>query len=73
MLQGAPLVYDQQQVIRQLLVDEVQRKGELRPQDYFTRNWRLEPDSIVGAAYRSMRRLPYDRPRPSPARPEAWP
>jgi 2',3'-cyclic-nucleotide 2'-phosphodiesterase/3'-nucleotidase len=62
MLRGAPVVYDQQQVIRQLLVDEVQRKGVLRPEDYFTPNWRLAPDSIVGAAYRSMRRLPYDRP-----------
>lgn len=62
MLRGAPVVYDQQQVIRQLLVDEVQRKGVLRPEDYFTSNWRLAPDSIVGAAYRSMRRLPYDRP-----------
>jgi 2',3'-cyclic-nucleotide 2'-phosphodiesterase/3'-nucleotidase/5'-nucleotidase len=63
MLQGAPLVYDQQQVIRQLLVEEVRRQAELRPGDYFTRNWRLAPDSLIGAAYRSMRRLPFDRPR----------
>jgi 2',3'-cyclic-nucleotide 2'-phosphodiesterase/3'-nucleotidase len=62
MLRGAPVVYDQQQVIRQLLIDEVQRKGVLRPEDYFLPNWRLAPDSIVGAAYRSMRRLPFDRP-----------
>jgi len=62
MLRGAPLVYDQQQVIRQLLVDEVQKKSVLRPEDYFVQNWRLAPDSIVGPAYRSMRRLPYDRP-----------
>lgn len=62
MLRGAPLVYDQQQVIRQLLADEVRKKGTLRPEDYFVRNWRLEPDSLVDAAYRSMRRLPYDRP-----------
>ena len=65
MLRGAPLVYDQQQVIRDLLVDEVRRKGTLRPEDYFTQNWRLLPDSIVGAAYRSMRRGPFDRP-PAP-------
>jgi 2',3'-cyclic-nucleotide 2'-phosphodiesterase (5'-nucleotidase family) len=63
MLQGAPVVYDRQQVIRQLLIDEVQRRGVLRPEDYFVRNWRIEPDSLVGAAYRSMRRLPFDRPR----------
>ena len=62
MLRGAPVVYDQQQVIRQLLIEEVQKKGVLRPEDYFIQNWRLAPDSIVGAAYRSMRRLPFDRP-----------
>lgn len=63
MLQGAPVVYDQQQVIRQLLIDEVRSKGVLRPEDYFTNNWRLTPDSLADAAYRSMRRLPFDRPR----------
>lgn len=67
MLRGAPLVYDQQQVIRQLLIDEVQRRGTLRPEDYFARNWRLAPDSMAGVAYRAMRRLPFDRPE-TPAR-----
>ena len=65
MLRGAPLVYDQQQSIRQLLIDEIQRKGTLRPEDYFIRSWRIAPDSLVGPAYRSMRRGPFDRPRPS--------
>ena len=63
MLQGAPVVYDSGQVIRQLLIDEVRRRQVLRPQDYFRRNWRIVPDSMVGLAYRSMRRLPFDRPR----------
>lgn len=63
MLRGAPLVYDQQQVIRQLLIDEVMKRGAVRPEDYFVRNWRLAPDSLVGPAYRSMRRSQYDRPR----------
>jgi len=62
-LRGTSLVYDRQQVIRELLVDEIRRRGTLRPEDWFTPNWRLAPDSLVGAAYRSMRRLPYDRPR----------
>jgi 2',3'-cyclic-nucleotide 2'-phosphodiesterase/3'-nucleotidase len=62
MLQGAPVVYDRQEQIRQLLIDEVRRKGSIDPSDYFTQNWRLAPDSLVGAAYRAMRRLPYDRP-----------
>ena len=62
MLRGAPLVYDQQQVVRDLLVEEVRRRGTINPADYFTQNWRLLPDTIVGSAYRSMRRLPFDRP-----------
>lgn len=70
MLQGAPVVYDESQLIRELLIDEVRRAGTLRPADYFERNWRIVPDSMVGAAYRSMRRLPYDRPRATtPANP----
>jgi hypothetical protein len=63
MLRGTPVVYDRQQVIRDLLIEEVRRAGVLRPEDYHQRNWRIAPDSLVGAAYRSMRRLPYDRPR----------
>lgn len=41
MLQGAPVVYDKQEEIRQLLIDEVTRRQELKPADYFTRNWAL--------------------------------
>jgi 2',3'-cyclic-nucleotide 2'-phosphodiesterase (5'-nucleotidase family) len=67
MLRGAPLVHDQQQSIRQLLIDEIQRKGELRAEEYFADSWRIAPDTLVGAAYRSMRRLSFDRPRPAPA------
>ena len=65
MIHGAPVVYDKQETIRQLLIDEVRRRGTLRPEDYFVKNWRLMPDSIVGPAYRAMRRGPYDRPRPA--------
>jgi 2',3'-cyclic-nucleotide 2'-phosphodiesterase (5'-nucleotidase family) len=68
MLRGAPVVYDQGEQIRDLLIEEVRRKRTLNPGDYFTQNWRLAPDSTVGAAYRSMRRLPFDNPRPPAAR-----
>jgi 2',3'-cyclic-nucleotide 2'-phosphodiesterase (5'-nucleotidase family) len=67
MLRGAPLVYDRQEIIRDLLVEEVRRRGTIRPEDYHTVNWRIVPDSLAAAAYRSMRRLPYDRPRVAPA------
>ncbi|MDB4885478.1 MAG: cpdB, partial [Gemmatimonadetes bacterium] len=56
MLAGAPVVYDKQQEIRQLLIDEVRRAGTLRPADYFTPNWRIEPASAVGALYGQLRR-----------------
>jgi 2',3'-cyclic-nucleotide 2'-phosphodiesterase (5'-nucleotidase family) len=41
MLAGAPVVYDKQQEIRQLLIDEVRARGTLRQQDYFVPNWSL--------------------------------
>ena len=41
MLSGAPVVYDRQQEIRQLLIDEVKQRGVLRQADYFTPNWRI--------------------------------
>ncbi|MDQ6771198.1 MAG: 5'-nucleotidase C-terminal domain-containing protein [Gemmatimonadota bacterium] len=41
MLSGAPVVYDKQQEIRQLLIDEVKRRAVLRQADYFTPNWEI--------------------------------
>jgi len=41
MLRDAPVVYDKQQEIRQLLIDEVRARKTIRPEDFFTRNWRL--------------------------------
>ncbi|HZI99937.1 MAG TPA: 5'-nucleotidase C-terminal domain-containing protein, partial [Gemmatimonadaceae bacterium] len=41
MLRGAPVVFDQQQEIRQLLIDEVRARGTLKPEDYFRQNWSL--------------------------------
>jgi len=56
MLQGAPVVYDKQQELRQLLIDEVTRQRRLEPNAYFTPNWRLEPAPAVEAAYLAMHR-----------------
>ncbi|MDP9278176.1 MAG: 5'-nucleotidase C-terminal domain-containing protein, partial [Gemmatimonadota bacterium] len=41
MLSGAPVVYDRQQEIRQLLIDEVKQRGALRQADYVTPNWKI--------------------------------
>jgi 2',3'-cyclic-nucleotide 2'-phosphodiesterase / 3'-nucleotidase / 5'-nucleotidase len=54
MIAGAPVVYDKQLDIRQLLTDEVRRVGTLRPRDYFTPNWHLEPAGVVGQLYAQM-------------------
>jgi 2',3'-cyclic-nucleotide 2'-phosphodiesterase (5'-nucleotidase family) len=56
MLSGARVVYDKQEEIRQLLVEEVRRRGTVNPWNYFTRNWRIEPASAVGTLYQQMRR-----------------
>jgi 2',3'-cyclic-nucleotide 2'-phosphodiesterase/3'-nucleotidase len=47
MLRDAPVVYDRQQDIRQLLIDEVRRAGTLRPADYFQPNWRIVPAEAI--------------------------
>lgn len=53
MLRDAPVVYDRQQDIRQLLIDEVRSRGTLRTDDYFHSNWRLEPQAAVADLLRA--------------------
>lgn len=48
MLSGAPVVYDKQQEIRQLLIDEVKQRGTVRQADYFTPNWLMR--GVAGLA-----------------------
>ena len=47
MLSGAAVVYDKQQEIRQLLMDEVRRRGTLLPDDYTLHTWHIEPRGAV--------------------------
>ena len=49
-LAGAPVIYDQQEGVRELLVAELQRKGTIRAQDYFEQNWRIIPEEAAQAA-----------------------
>lgn len=51
MLKDAPLIYDRKENIRDLLMEEVSRRGTLRPEDYHTRNWWLEPAEAVASLY----------------------
>lgn len=55
MLRDAPVVYDKQLEIRQLLIDEVRRKGTLSPSDYFHSNWRIVPAGAIGGLLKSSR------------------
>ncbi|HUQ99832.1 MAG TPA: 5'-nucleotidase C-terminal domain-containing protein [Gemmatimonadaceae bacterium] len=50
MLSGAPVVYDGQTEIRQLLIDEVKARGELKTADYFRQNWTLSRGNAPAAA-----------------------
>ncbi len=52
MLRDAPVVYDKQQEIRQLLVDEVRTRHELNPADYFHQNWSLVYPGATSAGTR---------------------
>ncbi|MEO5903536.1 MAG: 5'-nucleotidase C-terminal domain-containing protein [Gemmatimonadaceae bacterium] len=48
MLRDAPVVYDKQQEIRQLLIDEVRTRQELKSADYFHQNWTLVYPGATG-------------------------
>lgn len=62
MLRDAPVVYRGQTEIRQLLIDEVKARGELKAADYFTPNWGIERGpaataTVVPAAFPSGTRF----------------
>src|SRR5690606_32017505 len=50
MLANAPVVYDRGEDIRELLIEEVRRRGEIRPADDFHENWRIVPATAVERA-----------------------
>lgn len=47
MLAGAPLLYDRNENIRDLLVEDLTRRGVLDPAEFQDDHWRLEPDSLA--------------------------
>ncbi|MBX6364287.1 MAG: 5'-nucleotidase C-terminal domain-containing protein [Gemmatimonadetes bacterium] len=67
MIAGAPVVYDRQQDIRELLVEEIRRRGTIRPGDYFHRNWRIVPAAAAARALAEQTaREPGPRAAPAP-------
>ncbi len=55
MLADAPVVYDRQEDIRDLLIAYVRRHGTIRPEDFFHRSWRVVPAQAAEAAAREQR------------------
>ncbi|MGQ0814258.1 MAG: 5'-nucleotidase C-terminal domain-containing protein [Gemmatimonadota bacterium] len=59
MIANTPVVYDRQEGIRELLIEEVRRRGVLRAADYFTQNWSIVPlaarDSLLSLRRRELR------------------
>ena len=49
MLSGASVVYDKQQEIRQLLIDEVKQRGTITQASYFKPNWMLVRGNAAAA------------------------
>jgi 2',3'-cyclic-nucleotide 2'-phosphodiesterase/3'-nucleotidase len=45
-IKAAPVLLDQQQDIRQLIIDWVQAKGGVDPADFFVRSWQLTRDGV---------------------------
>ncbi|WP_420124988.1 bifunctional metallophosphatase/5'-nucleotidase [Longimicrobium sp.] len=50
MLLGAPVVYDRGEGIRDLLIEEIRRRGTLRPADVFRQNWEIVPAALAERA-----------------------
>jgi 2',3'-cyclic-nucleotide 2'-phosphodiesterase (5'-nucleotidase family) len=55
MLIGAPVVYDRGEGIRELLVEEIRRRGTLSPADVFRRNWEIVPAALAERAAAEQR------------------
>jgi 2',3'-cyclic-nucleotide 2'-phosphodiesterase/3'-nucleotidase len=47
MLSGAPVVYDRDENIRDLLIAEVRNRGHLDPTDFAAANWRIVPAAMA--------------------------
>ncbi len=50
MLHGAPVVYDRNENIRDVLVDDVRRRGTIDPADFSATDWRIVPAEAAAEA-----------------------
>jgi len=49
-LRGATVVYDQAESVRELLVADLRRRGQIDPLQFPVRNWRLTPPAALASA-----------------------
>ena len=54
MVANAPVVYDKQEDIKELLIEEIRKRGTLNPNNYFTQNWRLVPAESAASIQRQQ-------------------
>jgi len=65
MLRGAPVVYDRNENVRDLLLEEIRLRKIIDPSSYASRDWRIVPE-MAAASVRSLFRVPQ---RPAPPGP----
>ena len=49
-LKGATVVYDQNESVRELLVADLRRRGQIDPMQFNAHNWRLSPPAALASA-----------------------
>jgi 5'-nucleotidase len=56
MVASAPVVYDKQEDIRELLIEEVRRRKTINPSQYFRQTWQLVPADMAAEVQRNLTR-----------------
>jgi 2',3'-cyclic-nucleotide 2'-phosphodiesterase/3'-nucleotidase/5'-nucleotidase len=65
MLIGAPVVKDDQREVRQLLIDDLTKRKELKPGNYFTQSWSVVPAPLASQVQAALsREVDFDAARP---------
>ncbi len=55
MLIGAPVVYDKGEGLRELLIQEIRRRGSIAPRDVYRKNWEILPAALAAKAAAEQR------------------
>jgi 2',3'-cyclic-nucleotide 2'-phosphodiesterase/3'-nucleotidase/5'-nucleotidase len=69
MVNGAPVIYDRSENVRDVLVDEIRKLGTLDPATYTRTEWRIVPDAAAAEALALAQGRPAARPPRAAAAP----